>query len=104
MKKNISKISFIKPILFQNKETLFDNIYVIEPYDLQFTSNIEFQIPFTEFNNDGTSVDVDVLQFEPQDGVYMKLRSTVDTTNRMVKFQSDTAGVFVFVEKSGSVS
>jgi hypothetical protein len=34
----------------------------------------------------------------------MKLRSTVDTTNRMLKFQSDTAGVFVFVEKSGSVS
>ncbi|CAF1222132.1 unnamed protein product [Adineta steineri] len=97
------QLSQILPINGQNivnKQTLFDSVYVVEPYDLQFSSNIQFQIPFQELNNDQKNVDV--LQFEPTNGVYLKLLSTLDTNNRVLKFQSDTAGVFVFVEKSSS--
>ncbi|CAF3467479.1 unnamed protein product [Rotaria sp. Silwood1] len=79
------------------KETLFDNVYVIEPHEHRFSANIEFGIPFQEFNNNEKNVDV--LQFEPRNGVYLKLPTTLDTNNRMLKFQSDTAGVFVFVER-----
>ncbi|CAF4378971.1 unnamed protein product, partial [Adineta steineri] len=95
------QLSQILPLNGQNivnKQTLFDSVYVVEPYDLQFSSNIQFQIPFQELNNDQKNVDV--LQFEPTNGVYLKLLSTLDTNNRVLKFQSDTAGVFVFVEKS----
>ncbi|CAF4227371.1 unnamed protein product, partial [Adineta steineri] len=97
------QLSQILPLNGQNivnKQTLFDSVYVVEPYDLQFSSNIQFQIPFQELNNDQKNVDV--LQFEPTNGVYLKLLSTLDTNNRVLKFQSDTAGVFVFVEKSSS--
>jgi len=87
---------------YQAKETLFNSVYTLEPYDLEFSSNIEFQIPFKEFDNDEKNVDV--LQFEPRNGVYLKLPVTLDNTNRMLKFQSDTAGVFVFIEKPSSVS
>ncbi|UJR30759.1 hypothetical protein I4U23_018279 [Adineta vaga] len=83
-----------------NKEKLFNSVYVLEPYDLQFTSNIQFQVPFNEFNGDENNADV--LQFEPRNGVYVKLSSSLDKTTRMLKFQSNTAGVFVFVEKPSS--
>jgi len=97
------QLSEILPENGQNiakKEKLFKNVYVIEPYDLQFTSNVEIQVPFADFNNDEGNVDV--LQFEPENGVYLKLPSSLDTNTRMLKFQSDTGGVFVFVEKSSS--
>ncbi|CAF2921691.1 unnamed protein product [Rotaria sp. Silwood2] len=82
------------------KETLFNNVYVIEPHEYRFSSNIEFEIPLTELNNNEKNVDV--LQFEPRNGVYLKLPTTIDTNNRMLKFRSDTAGVFVFVERPSS--
>ena len=63
---------------------------------------MEFQIPFEEFNKDEKNVDV--LQFEPRNGVYLKLSATLDANNQVLKFRSDTAGVFVFVEKPSSVS
>jgi hypothetical protein len=77
-------------------------VYVIEPYDLRFSSNIEFQIPFKYFNNDEKNVEV--LQFQPEDGIYLKLPTTLDTNSRMMRFQSDIAGVFVFVKSTPSVS
>ncbi|CAM2699620.1 unnamed protein product [Rotaria socialis] len=100
---NCDQLSKILPENGQNivtKETLFDSVYVIEPYDLQFPSNIEVDIPFTEFNNDEGNVDV--LQFEPQYGVYLKLPRTLDSNTRMLKFQSNTGGIFVFVKKPPS--
>ncbi|CAF3985134.1 unnamed protein product [Rotaria magnacalcarata] len=102
-KYNCDQLSKIIPANGQNivaKETLFDSVYVIEPYDLQFPSNIEVDIPFTEFNNSEDSVDV--LQFEPQYGVYLKLPRTLDSNTRMLKFQSNTGGVFVFVKRASS--
>lgn len=86
----------------QTKEKLFDSVYVIEPYDHSFLSNAELAIPLTEFNNDGSNVNV--VQFEPKNGVYLKLPNTVDTTSRMLKVQANTAGVFVFIEKPATVS
>jgi len=46
----------------------------------------------------------DVLQFEPRQGVYMKLPSQLDNDNRMLKFQSDTGGIYVFVERRSSLT
>jgi hypothetical protein len=97
------QLSQILPENGQNiakKEKLFNSVYVIEPYDLKFISNAEIQVPFSAFDDDEKNVDV--LQFEPTNGVYLKLPSSLDTNARMLKFQSDTGGVFVFVEKSSS--
>jgi len=76
------------------------NVYVIEPYGLTFTKNIEIQVPLKEF--DGDTKNIDVLRFEPRKGVYLKLPNNVDTDNRMMKFQSDIGGVYVFVEKQSN--
>jgi len=67
-----------------------------------FAKKIEFQIPFQEFNDDQNNVNV--LQFEPRKGVYLKLPSQIDPDTRMLKFQSDIGGIYVFVEKRSSVS
>jgi hypothetical protein len=75
---------------------------VIEPYDLIFLQNIEFQIPFDEFGDNAKNVDV--LQFKPRKGVYLKLPSSLDNANRTLRFQSDVGGVYVFIEKQTSVS
>jgi hypothetical protein len=83
------------------KEKLFGNVYVIEPYDLTFAKNIEFQIPFKEF--DGDEKKVDVLQFEPQKEIYLKLPSELDNDNHMLKFQLNIGGVYIFVEKQSTV-
>ena len=77
-------------------------MYTVEPYDLRFSSNIEFEIPFKELNNEENNVDI--IQFQPRNGIYLKLPTEIDKYTRTVKFRSDTAGVFVFVEKPSSVS
>lgn len=81
---------------------MFDNIFVLEPYDQNFSAKVEFQIPFQEFNDKQDNVDI--LQFEPRNGVYLKLQKSLDTNARVLKFQSNTGGVFAFVEKPSSVS
>ena len=63
---------------------------------------MEFQIPFGKFNNEESTIDV--LQFEPEKGVYMKLPITLDSRNRLLKFQSDIGGAFAFVKSQKSVS
>lgn len=83
-----------------SKEKLYNNIYVIEPHDLQFVRNVEFQIPYSEF--DGDADNAQVLRFEPQGGVYIKLPSQLDTDNRLLKFQTDNGGIYVFVDNSSS--
>ncbi len=87
---------------FQAKEKVIGNVYVIEPYGLIFTKNIEVQIPLKEF--DGNTKNLDVLRFEPTNGVYLKLPNNIDTDTSMMKFQSDVGGVYVFVEKESNVS
>jgi hypothetical protein len=68
-----------------------------------FAKKIEFKIPFTEF--DGNQDNVDVLQFEPRNGVFLKLPSQLDyNDNNTFKFQSDVGGVYVFAERQSSVS
>jgi hypothetical protein len=78
------------------------NVYVIEPYGLTFTKNIEVQVPLKEFDSD--TKNLDVLRFEPKNGVYLKLPNNVDTASGMMKFQSDVGGVYVFVEQESNVS
>jgi hypothetical protein len=68
-----------------------------------FAKKIEFKIPFTQFN--GYQDKVDVLQFEPRNGVFLKLPSQLDyNDNNTFKFQSDVGGVYVFAERQSSVS
>jgi hypothetical protein len=86
----------------QSKRTLHNDVYIIEPYDLRFLSKVEFRIPFGKFNNEENTIDV--LQFEPEKGVYMKLPITLDSRNRLLKFQSDIGGAFAFVKSRKSVS
>jgi hypothetical protein len=76
---------------------------VVEPYDYMFAKKIEFKIPISEL--DGKQDKIDVLQFEPRNGVFIKLPSQVDyNDNNTFKFQSDVGGVYVFAEQESAVS
>jgi len=102
IKMNSQQLPKILPVNGQKvvaKEKLYDDVFVIEPYDFRFPSNIEFQLPVKSYNNDAKSVSV--LQFQPANGVYMKVPVS-EISNGKISIKSDTAGIYVFVKSEKS--
>ena len=66
-----------------------------------FTQKIQFKIPVSELS--GKQDDVDVFRFEPERGVYLKLPSNIDNTNKKFQFQTDVGGIYVFSERKSAV-
>ena len=74
---------------------------MIEPYDLEFASKIDVEVPLGMFGNDKNAVRV--LQFMPRNGVYIELSTSVTADGRRLKFQTDSGGVYAFVKAEKSV-